>query len=73
MWRGTSSWQRTVQPVKLDGPGKSAGRQAREDSRSSKRRARFPRGGSEAEFVAASQAGQEVLYLRALLKGFAYL
>jgi len=28
---------------------------------------------SEAEFVAASQAGQEVLYLRALLKGFAYL
>jgi hypothetical protein len=27
----------------------------------------------EAEFVAASQAGQEVLYLRALLKGFAYL
>jgi hypothetical protein len=29
--------------------------------------------GSEAEFVASSQAGQEVLYLRALLKGFAYL
>jgi hypothetical protein len=28
---------------------------------------------SEAEFVAASQARQEVLYLRALLKGFAYL
>ena len=28
---------------------------------------------SEAQFVAASQAGQEVLYLRALLKGFAYL
>ena len=28
---------------------------------------------SEAEFVAASKAGQEVLYLRALLKGFAYL
>jgi hypothetical protein len=28
---------------------------------------------SEAEFVAASQAGQEVLYLRALLQGFAYL
>ena len=28
---------------------------------------------SEAEFVAASQAGQEVLYLRSLLKGFAYL
>jgi hypothetical protein len=28
---------------------------------------------SEAEFVAASQAGQEVLYLRALLKEFAYL
>ena len=28
---------------------------------------------SEAEFVAASQAGQEVLYLRALLKGLAYL
>jgi hypothetical protein len=30
---------------------------------------------SEAEFIAASQAGQgqEVLYLRALLKGFAYL
>ena len=28
---------------------------------------------SETEFVAASQAGQEVLYLRALLKGFAYL
>ena len=28
---------------------------------------------SEAEFVAASQAGQKVLYLRALLKGFAYL
>ena len=28
---------------------------------------------SGAEFVAASQAGQEVLYLRALLKGFAYL
>ena len=27
---------------------------------------------SEAEFVAASQAGQEVLYLRALLEGFAY-
>ena len=26
---------------------------------------------SEAEFVAASQAGKEVLYLRALLKGFA--
>jgi len=25
------------------------------------------------EFVAASQAGQEVLYLRVLLKGFAYL
>ena len=31
------------------------------------------RGSSEAEFVAASQAGQEVLYLRALLKGLAYL
>jgi hypothetical protein len=28
---------------------------------------------SEAEFVAASQAGQEVLYLWALLEGFAYL
>jgi len=28
---------------------------------------------SEAEFVAASQAGPEVLYLRALLTGFAYL
>ena len=28
---------------------------------------------SEAEFVAASQAGQEVLYLRALLKGFMVL
>jgi hypothetical protein len=28
---------------------------------------------SETEFVAASQAEQEVLYLRALLKGFAYL
>jgi hypothetical protein len=28
---------------------------------------------SEAEFVAASQAGQEVIYLRGLLKGFAYL
>ena len=28
---------------------------------------------SEVEFVAAIQAGQEVLYLRALLKGFAYL
>jgi hypothetical protein len=28
---------------------------------------------SEAEFVAPSQAGQEVLYLRALLKGFAYV
>ena len=28
---------------------------------------------SETEFVAASQAGQEVLYLRALLEGFAYL
>ena len=28
---------------------------------------------SEAEFVAASQAGHEVLYLRELLKGFAYL
>ena len=27
----------------------------------------------EAEFVAASQAGKEVLYLRALLKGFACL
>ena len=27
---------------------------------------------SEAEFVAASQAGQEVAYLRALLKGFVY-
>jgi len=27
---------------------------------------------SEAEFVAASQAGQEVAYLRALLKGFGY-
>ena len=27
---------------------------------------------SEAEFIAASQAGQEVLYLRALLEGFAY-
>ena len=26
---------------------------------------------SEAEFVAASQAGKEILYLRALLKGFA--
>ena len=26
---------------------------------------------SEAEFIAASQAGKEVLYLRALLKGFA--
>ena len=26
---------------------------------------------SEAEFVAASQAGKEVLYLRAVLKGFA--
>ena len=26
---------------------------------------------SEAEFVAVSQAGKEVLYLRALLKGFA--
>jgi hypothetical protein len=28
---------------------------------------------SEAEFVAVSQAGQEVLYLRVLLKGFTYL
>ena len=28
---------------------------------------------SKAEFVAASQAGQEVLYLRALLQEFAYL
>ena len=28
---------------------------------------------SSSEFVAASQAGQEVLYLWALLKGFAYL
>jgi hypothetical protein len=28
---------------------------------------------SETEFVAAGQGGQEVLYLRALLKGFAYL
>ena len=27
---------------------------------------------SEVEFVASSQAGQEVLYLRALLEGFAY-
>jgi hypothetical protein len=27
---------------------------------------------SEAEFVAASQAGQEAIYLRALLKGFGY-
>ena len=27
---------------------------------------------SEAEFVAASQAGQEVVYLRALLRGFGY-
>jgi hypothetical protein len=27
---------------------------------------------SEAEFVSASQAGQEVVYLRALLKGFGY-
>ena len=27
---------------------------------------------SEAEFVAASQAGKEVLYLRALLEGFAF-
>jgi hypothetical protein len=27
---------------------------------------------SEAEFVAASQAGQEVVYLRALLKGFGH-
>ncbi len=28
---------------------------------------------SETEFVAAGQARQEALYLRALLKGFAYL
>jgi hypothetical protein len=28
---------------------------------------------SEAEFLTAIQAGQEVLYLRALLKGIAYL
>jgi hypothetical protein len=28
--------------------------------------------GSEAEFVAASQAGQEVVYLRGLLRGFVY-
>jgi hypothetical protein len=27
---------------------------------------------SEEEFVAASQAGQELVYLRALLKGFGY-
>ncbi len=27
---------------------------------------------SEAEFVAVSQAGQEVVYLRALLRGFGY-
>ncbi len=27
---------------------------------------------SEAEFVAASQAGQEVVYLRVLLRGFGY-
>ena len=27
---------------------------------------------SDAEFVAASQAGQEVVYLRALLRGFGY-
>ena len=27
---------------------------------------------SEAEFVEASQTGQEVVYLRALLKGFGY-
>ena len=30
------------------------------------------RDSSEAEFVAASQAGQEVVYLRALLRGFGY-
>jgi hypothetical protein len=28
---------------------------------------------SEAEFVAASQAGQDAVYLRVLLKGFGYI
>jgi hypothetical protein len=55
MWRGTSSWQRTVQPVKVDCPGKSAGRQAREDSRASERRARLPRGGPRAAGASSSE------------------
>jgi hypothetical protein len=54
MWRGTSSWQRTVQLVKMDGAGKSAGRQAREDSRPSGRRARAPRGGPRAAGASSS-------------------